>query len=177
MTVPLDLRLALLDTSETSGATCRRTGLPLYTACGFSWTQADIDRFNLYLLRQGNCRIWGGAKSRGQGNQQWYGSFYTQGKTVRAHKFSAVAILGLRPGPEDEIDHSCHHTGCVACLRVLTREQNQALIRRPTKRVLDLARYAGVTPAEIMLLPLDRQESLFRYMDVAKTVTSNWNVR
>lgn len=173
MTVSLDPLSAPRDTSDASGATCRRTGLPLHTACGFSWTQADIDRFMSYTLRRGKCLIWNGAKSRGQGNSQWYGSFYTQGKTVRAHKFYGVAVLGLRPGPGEELDHECNDTLCVH-VRILTQLDNAARIRRPTKQILDLARYAQVTPAEIMSLPEEKQASLFRLMEVAKGIEAGF---
>lgn len=128
----------------------------------FRWDWHDILRFLGKTEQVGSCLNWTGAKSRGKGNQQWYGSFYTKGKTVRAHKFSAVAILGLRVRPGYEIDHHCMNTLCVAHLRTLTRAQNQALIRRPTKRELDLARELGITPAEA-----------FAFTTPAK---GNWNV-
>lgn len=145
-------------------------------ACGISWDWSDIRRFlkmtgpSSKLGRSKLCQQWRGAKSRGKGNHQWYGSFYTKGKTVRAHKFSGVAILGLRPGPGDELDHECHDTLCVSCLEVLTQAQNQARIRRPTKLHLDLAKFCDMTPAEIMSLPDERLAVFTRMMQVTKEI-------
>lgn len=138
-------------------------------ACGLKWDWADILRFLKYVARDGNCLMWTGAKSRGKGNQQWYGSFYAKGKTVRAHKFSGVAILGLRPEAGQDIDHSCHRTGCISCLRTLTKAQNQALIRRPNKRHLDLARFLEITPAELMLFNEEQIASFENLMQLAKS--------
>lgn len=156
----------------TSVSICPRTGLPLYTACGISWTSDDVSRFleRVVLPQSSRCHIWDGAKSRGQGNSQWYGSFYTQGKTVRAHKFAAVAILGLRPGPGDELDHDCNNSLCVRHLVVRTRAQNQERIRRPTKKVLALARFCNMTAAEVMILPPDKIDALHRLMEAAKSL-------
>lgn len=150
----------------------------LQHACGISWDWLDIRRFlsmtgpSSKLGRAHPCQQWRGAKSRGKGNLQWYGSFYTKGKTVRAHKFAGVAILGLRPGPGDELDHECHDTLCISCLEVLTQAQNQARIRRPSKHHLDLARFCDMTPAEIMTLPPDRLAVFTRMMQVTKQINA-----
>lgn len=150
----------------------------LQTACGFSWNWEDIRRFlsmtgpDIKLGRASPCQQWRGAKSRGQGNSQWYGSFYTKGKTVRAHKFSAVAILGLRPLPGHELDHDCFDTLCVSCLAVLTQAQNQARIRRPTKLHLDLAKFCAMSPSEIMMLPDERLSVFKRMMDVTRQINA-----
>lgn len=138
-------------------------------ACGIRWNWFDIRRFLDKCVKRGNCLIWNGAKSRGQGNTQWYGSFHTQGKTVRAHKFYGVAVLGLRPGPHEELDHECNDSLCVH-VRVLTKEANRARIRRPTKQVLDLARFCDMSPAEVMLIPPERLPSLVKLMEVAKSL-------
>lgn len=138
-------------------------------ACGIRWNWLDIRRFLDKTEQSGNCLIWKGAKSRGQGNTQWYGSFTTQGKTVRAHKFYSVAVIGLRPGEGEELDHECDVSLCCHC-RVLTKDQNRDRIRRPTARVLELARFCGMSAAEILHLPPDRIEALARLMDVAKQI-------
>lgn len=140
------------------------------TACGISWNWSDIRRFLSLTERKGRCRMWRGAKSRGQGNSQWYGSFHTQGKTVRAHKFAAVAILGLRPQRGQHVDHACDDTLCTSCLRVLTKADNEARIRRPKKADLELARYCDMTAAEVMRVPEERRAALFRLMEVAKQI-------
>lgn len=131
----------------------------LQEACGIWWDWSDIRRFAKYVERKGNCLLWRGGRSRGKGNKQWYGSFWVRavggrrGKSVRAHKFAAVAILGLRPAQGQEVDHGCHATRCVSCLSVLSQQANQAKIRRPKKRHLDLAKRLCITPAEVMALP------------------------
>lgn len=88
------------------------------SACGISWDGYDIARFLRRCRVDGKCLIWDGAKSRGRGNTAWYGSFWTQGKTVRAHKFYAVAVLGLRPAANgsDHLDHHCSNSLCVSCV-------------------------------------------------------------
>jgi hypothetical protein len=131
-----------------------RQMLERFTACGITWDHRDIIRFlskckwesreelerdqdgNIYKVIK-RCLVWNGAKSRGgkrkgrtKGNKQWYGSFWVKGKTVRAHKFAAVALFGLRPGPDDEIDHNCYNTLCVFCLECVPKSVNQARIRR-----------------------------------------------
>lgn len=82
------------------------TGQTTFTACGMSWTMDAVLRFlHKFCTWHQNewgmwCLLFNGAKSRGKGNKAWYGSFWTCGKSVRAHKFFAVAILGLRPPPK-----------------------------------------------------------------------------
>lgn len=141
-------------------------------ACGIQWNWADVRRFLDKTIVRGKCRIWQGAKSRGQGNTQWYGSFHTQGKTVRAHKFYGVAILGLRPTPGEELDHECNDSLCVH-VRVLSSLANRERIRRPTKPVLDLARYCDISAAEVMSLPPTKIVALTRLMEVAKLIEAN----
>lgn len=110
----------------------------VHEACGIRWDLNDILRFLNNFCRWESrdfgmwCLIFNGAASRGKGNKAWYGSFWCKGKTVRAHKFFAVAILGLRPRPnrEDELDHHCFNTRCVSCVQVLTHAENQKRIRR-----------------------------------------------
>lgn len=118
----------------------KRVRRRLYRACGIEWDKDDIARFlskckwkRLHDRAAKAYRqhlVYTGGRSRGQGNKQWYGSFWAKGKTVRAHKFYAVAILGLRPGPGDELDHTCYNTRCVSCLECVPRAVNQARIRR-----------------------------------------------
>lgn len=124
-----------------------RQMLQRYTACGITWDHRDILRFLSKCSWESRvedgkvirCLIWRGARSRGgahraagrkNGNKQWYGSFSVKGKTVRAHKFAAVALHGLRPGPDDEIDHNCYNTLCVFCLECVPKAVNQERIRR-----------------------------------------------
>jgi len=99
---------------------------PIRSACGMRWTQSDVDRFlrKCIWLERHQCLIWIAARSRGRGNTAWYGSFWLPkrilpdgrvwpGRTVRAHKFYAVAVLGLRPEPGRHLDHTCQDSLCV----------------------------------------------------------------
>lgn len=98
------------------------------TACGISWDHHDIARFLMLTRQDGKHLVWAGAKSRGRGNTAWYGSFSTKGKAVRAHKFYAVAILGLRPRfGIDHLDHGCPDSLCVSCISVVPEWVNLAL--------------------------------------------------
>lgn len=112
-----------------------------FNTCGMAWGLEDIERFLSKCTWEYDVKkelwhiIYHGAKSRGKGNKAWYGSFWTKGKTVRAHKFFAVAILGQRPRPnrEDELDHLCYNTRCVSCISCVPGEVNQKRIRRRSK--------------------------------------------
>ncbi len=114
LVLPLDLD-ALDDTSQWSG--------DILEACGIRWDAADIARFLSMCTweqdEQGDLHlIWNGAKSRGRGNTAWYGSFWVQGKSIRAHKFYGVAVLGLRPKPGiHHLDHQCPNSLCVSCVQ------------------------------------------------------------
>ena len=77
-------------------------------------TQKDIERFMSYVDKLPNgCWFWTGARSRGKGNKKWYGSFYVNGTTIRAHRFS-VEVLKCEPcGPGHHRDHTCVFSLCV----------------------------------------------------------------
>lgn len=66
------------------------------------YDQSDITRFLSFVdVLPCGCWFWTGGRSRGRGNKKWYGSFWVKGRTVRAHRFSAVAIgkqSELEPG-------------------------------------------------------------------------------
>jgi hypothetical protein len=88
-----------------------------------------IDRFMTYVEKLPNgCWYWTGARSRGQGNKKWYGSFWCEkGKTMRAHAF-ACEVIGDKPCPPgNHRDHTCCFSMCVnpAHLEVVSREVNQ----------------------------------------------------
>jgi len=98
----------------------------------FRFNQEDIDRFTDKIVMtpgplETECWVWTGAKSRGQGNLQWYGSFRIGRIVVRAHKFAYVAI-GRRVWTKGlHLDHHCENSLCVRpChLEAVTREVNQ----------------------------------------------------
>lgn len=77
-------------------------------------TEADIVRFNKYVIKLPNgCHFWAGARSRGKGNRQWYGSFRLGSRTVRAHRFACEAFGGRECPPEHDRDHLCEFSLCV----------------------------------------------------------------
>lgn len=95
-----------------------------------SATPADIARFMSYVEIQPNgCWLWIGGRSRGRGNTKWYGSFWFQGMTIRAHRFSCEQIKGVPCLPGHHRDHGCVESLCVSpdCLKVMTKERNQEL--------------------------------------------------
>lgn len=59
------------------------------------------------------CWFFTGARSRGKGNRKWYGSFWLAAHgTIRAHKFSAIALGdGFTKG--NDLDHTCCFSLCV----------------------------------------------------------------
>lgn len=75
-----------------------------------------------------DCWLWLGARSRGSGNLDWYGSFSWRGRVVRAHRFACDAIGGARCGPGMHRDHLCGVSLCVnpAHFEVVTHAENVA---------------------------------------------------
>lgn len=79
----------------------------------FRFTQRDVDRFMRFVMKHPcGCWIWIGAKSRGKGNRKWYGSFWVDGKSRRAHIVAAV-MLGKGHVPGHHEDHTCNFSLCV----------------------------------------------------------------
>lgn len=108
----------------------------LISACGITWNHYDIARFLLYCRvdPSTNCLIWIGGKSRGRGKTDWYGSFWIsskpgiKGRTIRAHVFYAVAVLGHRPRAKiHQLDHTCNNSLCVRHIACVPESVNRAL--------------------------------------------------
>lgn len=59
------------------------------------------------------CWVWTGAKSRGHGNTQWYGSFRVGDKVFRAHKFAFIALGRGVFLSGQHLDHLCENSLCV----------------------------------------------------------------
>lgn len=122
MTAPLYHPHTLRDTSEATG--------DILSACGVHWDASDIARFLSKTEDDGSCLLWTGAKSRGRGNLAWYGSFkptFTR-YTIRAHKFYAIAVLGLRPRPGvHHLDHTCTNSLCVRHVECVPESVNLKL--------------------------------------------------
>jgi hypothetical protein len=92
-------------------------------------TPEDEARFMRYVERlNSGCWYWTGARSRGQGNRKWYGSFRYDGRTVRAHVFACDVLSGRGPLQEGhERSHVCDFSMCVnpAHIEVVPKEINQ----------------------------------------------------
>lgn len=94
----------------------------------FEFTQKDIDRFMSYVDKLPcGCWYWTGARSRGKGNKKWYGSFWVNGKTIRALSFSCWAIGGKELPEGHDRDHKCCFSMCVNpdCIDIVPKEINQ----------------------------------------------------
>ena len=74
------------------------------------------------------CWIWTGAKSRGQGNRAFYGSFKYEGKAVNAHVFSSREIKKQDCPKGFNRHHICEDTLCVCPehVDIITEQQNIA---------------------------------------------------
>ncbi|CAL9481199.1 HNH endonuclease signature motif containing protein [Streptomyces sp. enrichment culture] len=83
----------------------------------------------------GPCHLWTGAT-----NERGYGSFWADGRTVKAHRWSYEQHVGPIP-PGLDVDHICRRRACVnpAHLRAVTHRDN---ILASTNHV---ARRAAVT--------------------------------
>jgi len=87
----------------------------------------EVQRFMAYVeLLPSGCWYWTGGRSRGKGNRKWYGTFWANGRTVRAHRFICEAVGKLCPAGHHR-DHTCLFSMCVNPdhLEVVTKEENQ----------------------------------------------------
>lgn len=88
----------------------------------------DIERFLRFVEKlPSGCWYWTGARSRGNGNRKWYGSFRVKGKTVRAHRFVCEVIAGKQLPKGHHRDHTCGFSMCVnpGHLEIVTAEENE----------------------------------------------------
>lgn len=72
------------------------------------------------------CWIWLGAKSRGAGKRVWYGSFWYEGKMIRAHVYSSKEIRKQECPKGFERHHECEDSLCVCPdhIEIVTQQQN-----------------------------------------------------
>ena len=96
-------------------------------------TEADIARFMDKVDKLPNgCWFYTGARSRGgtsskrKWSQKWYGSFYLNGTTVRAHRFSSEVFNKDECPKGYARDHLCEFSLCVnpEHIEVVTNEEN-----------------------------------------------------
>lgn len=74
------------------------------------------------------CVLWIGATHAGQGNSARYGSFWDEGRSIRAHRWAAVHIHGIELGT-DEAGHCCPagpNSLCMQHLEGQTKADNVA---------------------------------------------------
>jgi hypothetical protein len=82
-------------------------------------TEEETARFFRQVEKLPNgCWFWNGARTKGQGNIKWYGSFKIKrdGKwrTVKAHGYSCEVIGKKPPLPKGhERDHLCRFSLCI----------------------------------------------------------------
>ncbi|MBZ6258153.1 HNH endonuclease [Streptomyces olivaceus] len=77
---------------------------------------------SLYRDAPGPCHIWtGGARSKRDHDAgqfgEYYGAFYTNGRTVRAHQYAYEQAHGPIPTGA-EVDHRCRRRNCVNVLHL-----------------------------------------------------------
>lgn len=72
------------------------------------------------------CHIWLGAKSKGGGKRQAYGTFKYEGKAVRCHVWICENITKLACPKGYERHHICENTLCVCPehIEVVTQQIN-----------------------------------------------------
>lgn len=120
--------------------------------------QDDINRFMSYVeVLSSGCWYWTGARSRGSGNKKWYGSFWVDGKSVRAHRWAAVVLGGQRELVQGEHrDHKCNFSMCVNPdhTEIVTHEENQ---RRKVMRKNGQEAQASDANSEVHICELGRQ--------------------
>jgi len=117
-----------------------RTGRPLNVARApgfprFAPTLTPRERFLGYCQfePETGCVIWTGGRVRGRGKHGWYGAFWYDGRSWRAHQWAAVHIHGLDISePGVQVDHCCPHitrpnTLCVEHLQVVPASINREL--------------------------------------------------
>lgn len=94
-----------------------------------TFDESDVQRFMRHVDKlPSGCWFWTGARSRGQGNRKWYGTFKVKGRAVRAHRFACDAIGGNTLPSGGHRDHTCAFSMCVnpAHIECVTRQENQS---------------------------------------------------
>lgn len=113
------------------------------------WSVSNRERFLSYIeILPCGCWFWTGGRSRGKGNKKWYGSFWAEGKSWRAHIWAARFLGGLRALFEGEhYDHTCNFSLCVNPnhLEIVTNQENT---RRKVERRNELHRGGFTAQAE-----------------------------
>lgn len=72
------------------------------------------------------CWLWKGARSKGGGKRAVYGSFWFNGKMIRAHIYASDEIKRLECPKSFERHHVCEDTLCVCPehVEVITQQKN-----------------------------------------------------
>lgn len=73
------------------------------------------------------CINWIGGKTRGRGKTCYYGAFWFEGRSWRAHRWAGLFVHGLEVRRDDHVDHKCCNTLCVQHLQATTPSYNTAL--------------------------------------------------
>lgn len=80
------------------------------------------------------CVLWIGATQAGQGNSARYGSFWDEGRSIRAHRWAAVHIHGIELGT-DEAGHCCPAGPNPLCMQHLEGQTKAANVGERNTRV------------------------------------------
>lgn len=86
---------------------------------------AKVDKYGPVMENmESACWVWIGSKSESNYSGLFYGSFYLDGKRVKAHRVSFELVKG--PIGDLELDHLCRNTLCVNPdhLEPVTRSEN-----------------------------------------------------
>jgi len=79
--------------------------------CFHMLSESDISRFWSKVEKTGTCWLWTAGL-----NEYGYGKFWTNGKTIGAHRISLQISLGREISPEMVVAHLpliCHNPACV----------------------------------------------------------------
>ena len=71
---------------------------------------SDIERFNTFVNRDGECHLWTGGLRGGKNGD--YGAFWFKRKSLGAHRFAWRIANGRDPG-EHQVNHKCDNRSCV----------------------------------------------------------------
>lgn len=80
------------------------------------------------------CVVWTGATQAGKGNTTRYGSFWDEGRSIRAHRWAAVHIHGIELGT-DEAGHCCPAGPNPLCMQHLEGQTKAVNIGERNTRV------------------------------------------
>lgn len=134
----------------------------------------DIERFNTKIIIQSNgCWHYSGAH-----NNDGYGMFWTQGRTIGAHRFSAEHLGNLPLKPFDCVCHTCDNPGCInpAHLFIGTNVENTADRHRKGRSVRGSQIGNSIHSEQIVKAIKDAYNSRPHYRGIFRDLSNEFNV-